>query len=130
MRLDPVVNSSDSTLNVSKIEFGLAEPNSTEVDGSYQYTLAAVPAAATPDNSTGGSPVNFNSKSDCNFATPGTGYYATSLCFIDFSSLTANDLLAAESYNATTGVCGYQMAATLAGQRHHVLLSGYHRRER
>ena len=111
----PVVNSSNSTLNVSKIEFALAEPNSTEVDGSFQYTLAAVPAAATPDNSSGGSPVNFNSKSDCNFATPGTGYYATSLCFIDFSSLTANDLLAAQSYNANSGVCGYQMAATLPG---------------
>lgn len=111
----PIVNSSSSTLNVSKIEFALAEPNATAVDGTYQYTLAAVPAAATPDNSTGGSPVNVSSTSGCNFATSGTGYYSTSLCFIDFSSLTANDMLAAESYNATTGVCGYEMAVTLPG---------------
>jgi hypothetical protein len=59
--------------------------------------------------------VNISTNSGCNFATPGTGYYATSLCFIDFSSLTGNNLLAAESYNPTTGVCGYQMSAALPG---------------
>jgi hypothetical protein len=111
----PVVNSSSATLNVSKIEFALAEPNSTESNGSYQYTLAAVPAAATPLNSTGGSPINISTSSGCNFATPGTGYYATSLCFLDLSSLTGNNMLAAESYSPTSGACGYQMATALPG---------------
>jgi hypothetical protein len=111
----PVVNSANAALNVAKIELALAEPHSTEVGGSFQYTLAAVPAAATPLNSTGGSPVNISTNSGCDFATPGTGYYATSLCFLDLSSLTGNNMLAAESYNPTTGVCGYQMSAALPG---------------
>jgi prepilin-type N-terminal cleavage/methylation domain-containing protein len=111
----PVVDSSSSTLNVSKIEFELGEPNSTESNGAYLYTLAAVPAAATPLNSTGGSPVNISTTSGCDLATPGTGYYATSLCFLDLSSLTGNNMAAAESYNASSGACGYQMSAALPG---------------
>ncbi len=111
----PVVNTANSALNVSKVEFALAEPHSTEANGAYLYTLAAVPAAATPLNSSGGSPVNISTTSGCNFATPGTGYYAGSLCFLDLSSLTGNNLLAAESYNPASGACGYQMAAALPG---------------
>ena len=111
----PVVDSPSSAVNVSKIEFGLAEPNSTETNGSYQYTLAGVPAASTPLNSAGGKPFNPTTTSGCNFATPGTGTYATSLCFIDFSSLNGNNMLAAESYNPSAGVCGYQMATALPG---------------
>jgi hypothetical protein len=111
----PIVNSSSATLNVSRIEFPLAEPNTTETNGAYQYTLDAVPAAATPLDDTGGSGVTTNTTSGCSLATPGTGYYATSLCFLDFTSLTGNNLLAAESYNPASGVCGYQMAAALPG---------------
>jgi prepilin-type N-terminal cleavage/methylation domain-containing protein len=85
-----------STQSVTKVEFPLAEPNSTEKNGQYLYTLAAVPAASEAIQPTGGSAFNPSTTAGCNFATPNTGYYASNLCFVDFSSLTGNNLLAAE----------------------------------
>jgi prepilin-type N-terminal cleavage/methylation domain-containing protein len=93
----PVVDATDSTQNVTKVELALAAPSTTETGGAYLYTLAAVPAAAAPTVSTGGSPITVSSTAGCNFATPGTGYYASSMCLVDFSSLTGNNLLAAEA---------------------------------
>lgn len=92
----PVVDATDSSLNVTRVEFALAAKTSTDLS-AYQYTLAAVPAAASPAISTGGQPITVSSTAGCNFATPGTGYYASSMCLVDFSSLTGNNLLAAES---------------------------------
>ncbi|OYV59177.1 MAG: hypothetical protein B7Z69_07795 [Actinobacteria bacterium 21-73-9] len=92
----PVVDATDSSLNVTRVEFALAAKTATE-QNAYQYTLAAVPAAASPAISTGGQPITISSTAGCNFATPGTGYYASSMCLVDFSSLTGNNLLAAES---------------------------------
>jgi type II secretory pathway pseudopilin PulG len=85
------------TTAVTKVEFPLAEPNSTEVGGKYQYTLAGVPADYTAKDSDGGSPFTVNTTSGCNFATPGTGQYASTMCLVDFSSLTGSNLLAAEN---------------------------------
>ena len=92
----PVVDATDSSLNVTRVEFALAAKTATE-QNAYQYTLAAVPAAASPNISTGGQPITVSSKAGCNFATPGTGFYASSMCLVDFSSLTGNNLLAAEN---------------------------------
>ncbi|MHB1569299.1 MAG: PulJ/GspJ family protein [Acidimicrobiales bacterium] len=92
----PVVDATNSSLNVTRVEFALAAKTSTDLS-AYQYTLAAVPAAASPLASTGGQPISVASTAGCNFATPGTGYYASSMCLVDFSSLTGNNLLAAES---------------------------------
>lgn len=92
-----VIDNTTPSLNVTKVEFALAEPNSTEKGGAYQYTLAAVPAAATPLTSGGGSPITPATTSGCNFASPGTGEYASTMCLVDFSSLTGNNLLAAEN---------------------------------
>lgn len=92
----PVVNTSAPTQNVVKIEFALNAPNTTESGGAYQYTLAAIPAASTPVVATGGSPITPATTTGCNFASPGTGAYASTMCIVDFSSLTGNNMLAAE----------------------------------
>ncbi len=94
----PVVDATDATQNVTRVEFALtAQAPGQSSSSAYQYTLAAVPAAASPAISTGGQPITVSSTAGCNFATPGTGYYASSMCLVDFSSLTGNNLLAAES---------------------------------
>jgi prepilin-type N-terminal cleavage/methylation domain-containing protein len=91
-----------NTQSVTKVEFALAEPNSTETsnptnpNGSYLYTLAAVPAASEPVQATGGGALNPATTAGCNKASTGTGYYSSNLCLVDFSSLTGNNLLAAE----------------------------------
>lgn len=114
-----VLNGANSGLgaqNVTKVEFTIAEPNSTESGGAYTYTLAGVPAAYTPVNENPQAPVNSETTSGCNFASPGTGYYWASLCLVDFTSaLTPNNLDAAETYNAAKGICGLQMEANLPG---------------
>jgi hypothetical protein len=49
----------------------------------YSYTLVAIPRASSPasnQSAAAGTP-----NSSCNFATPGTGTYVSSLCFVDFS---------------------------------------------
>jgi hypothetical protein len=84
------------TQNVTRVEFPLVAPNSTESGGGYQYTLAAVPADSATVAASGGAPIAPASTSGCYFATPGTGTYASTLCLVDFSSLTGNNLLAAE----------------------------------
>lgn len=84
------------TTGVTKVEFALDEPNSTESSGGYLYTLAAVPQASAPVVSAGGSPITPATTTGCGFASPGTGTYASTLCLVDFSALTGNNLIAAE----------------------------------
>ena len=85
-----------TTSNISRVEFSLAEPNSTEAGGGYQYALAGVPADYSAKEADGGAPIAPASTTGCYFATPGTGEYASTMCLVDFSSLTGNNLLAAE----------------------------------
>jgi prepilin-type N-terminal cleavage/methylation domain-containing protein len=80
-----------STQYVSGVSFPITEPNS-----NFSYTLDAVPAAST-GVSAQGKPLSPAATAGCGFATPGTGYYASTLCLIDFSALTGNNLLAATS---------------------------------
>ena len=76
---------------VTGVSFPITEPNS-----SFSYTLDAVPAASA-GVSAKGKPLAPASTAGCGFATPGTGYYASTLCLIDFSALTGNNMLAATS---------------------------------
>jgi len=92
----PVLNTSTPTQNVEKIEFALAAPHATEAGGAYQYTLTAIPAASSPAVSAGGSPITPSTTTGCNFASAGTGTYASTMCLVDFSSLTGNNMLAAQ----------------------------------
>lgn len=79
-----------TTQPVTKVEFPIVEPKS-----KYSYTLAAVPADSSAVN-TLGVPLAPAATAGCNFASPGTGTYASTLCLVDFSSLTGNNLGAAE----------------------------------
>jgi len=81
------------TQYVSGVSFPITEPNS-----EFSYTLDAVPAASSGVGSTG-KPLVPAATAGCGFATPGTGYYASTLCLIDWSALTptSNNMLAATS---------------------------------
>jgi prepilin-type N-terminal cleavage/methylation domain-containing protein len=69
------------TTSVTAVVFSITEPSS-----NYNYTLNAVPANNSTQN-TGGQPTFVNTNSTCSKANPGTGYYANSLCFVDFGFL-------------------------------------------
>jgi len=87
-----------STQYITGVAFPITQPNS-----NFSYTLDAVPAASSGVVAPG-KPLVPASTAGCNFATPGTGYYASTLCFIDFSALTGNNMLAATSGCLETSV--------------------------
>jgi hypothetical protein len=68
------------TQSVTKVAFVITEPKT-----SYTYTLAAVPKSDLPPSELGSTSAG-NPTASCGFAAPGTGTYASTLCFIDFSS--------------------------------------------
>ena len=82
---------------VTKIEFSLTAPHTTEANGKFNYTLADVPADSAAVQPTGGQAITPSTAAGCYFASPGTGTYASDLCLVDFSGLTGNNLLAAET---------------------------------
>jgi prepilin-type N-terminal cleavage/methylation domain-containing protein len=84
-----------STAPVTNVSFGITEPKS-----NYSYTMVATPAAAAAVTDTG-SPITSSTLTTCNFATPGSGYYALTMCFVDFTPLAGAALQAAN----TTGDC-------------------------
>jgi Tfp pilus assembly protein PilV len=63
---------------VTQVAFSALEPAS-----SLSYSLVAVPVASLSSGQTG----TLSATSNCGFATAGSGTYAKSLCFLDFSSL-------------------------------------------
>ena len=66
-----------STVGVTGITFQVKAPGS-----KFSYQLTAVPAAGA--NSTNLAPVA-NPSTGCGFATPATGTYASTLCFVNFA---------------------------------------------
>ena len=100
----PTLSSSDLSINaeaasgwiptqsVTQVEFPVVEPQGSS---TFQYTLDAVPAqsASVADQ---GAPLSPSTTTSCGFAAAGSGPLASSLCFIDFSPLYGNNLLAAE----------------------------------
>ena len=71
-----------STVGVTGVTFTTTEPGS-----SFNYTLFSVPKAGPSASSLTG--VGNSGNTSCGFALPGTGTYASSLCFVDFSSFAA-----------------------------------------
>jgi hypothetical protein len=66
---------------VTGVTFAITEPGS-----NYAYTLVALPGSSASSNlQTAISPPTTN----CGFATPGTGTYASTLCFVDFTPFNA-----------------------------------------
>lgn len=101
---------------VTNVKFPIYERSS-----KYSYALQAQPAAGTSV-----SQANLpgpTSGPSCGFALPGTGTYASTLCFVDFTVLDGNDstghsvLSDAEGRtNCTTPVTpGYQMSVAVPG---------------
>ena len=93
----PVYESNwEPTTGVTGVTFSAEEPGS-----SYTYTLDALPTSS--DNSTSlQSPAN--NLSGSGFALPGTGTYATSLSFVNFSAW--NTQTSAANTNCATGSVG------------------------
>jgi hypothetical protein len=83
---------------VTKVAFVLTEPKS-----NFTYTLSAVPKSNLPPSELGSASIGPPTAS-CGFATPGTGTYASTLCFIDFSSYSQSE--------ATSGGEAFSVAIT------------------
>ena len=66
---------------VTGVSFNITEPGS-----GYNYTLAALPGASSSSSQL--STVN-PPTTTCGFATPSTGTYASTLCFVDFTGFSA-----------------------------------------
>jgi hypothetical protein len=99
-----------STNTVTVVNFPITEPNS-----NYQYTLVGYPEANNTTNGAMGTPTV---GSECGVALPNTGTYASTLCFIDFSTLNtpANMTSALSSGGLAMTVTvpgGYTMTFTL-----------------
>ncbi|MGP8162399.1 MAG: beta strand repeat-containing protein [Acidimicrobiales bacterium] len=67
-----------STVGVTGVTFAITEPGS-----EFPYTLYAVPNASASAGQLAGVG-SASSTTSCGFATPGTGTYASTLCFVDF----------------------------------------------
>lgn len=67
-----------STIGMTALQFPITEPKS-----SYVYHLSATPAggSSTPQTNLGGPT---SGDASCGFALPGTGQYASTMCFIGF----------------------------------------------
>jgi hypothetical protein len=71
-----------SAQNVTGVTIAITEPKS-----NYSYTLVALPGSSSSSSplSSASSP-----STSCGFATAGTGSYASTLCFVDFSNYSSN----------------------------------------
>jgi len=87
-----------STQSVNKVAFTLSEPKS-----KLTFALSAVPKANLPPSEQGSLSTTTPSAS-CGFATAGTGTYASTLCFVDFSSYNVSE--------ATSGGQAFAVAIT------------------
>ncbi len=106
-----------SAAGVTGVTFPITETSGTVGQASYNtysYTLHAVPQASSGAVPQLGTPINGATTTGCGFATPGSGTYASNLCFVDFASLTGNNLLAAEQNQNGINSC-LEMTATLPG---------------
>jgi type II secretory pathway pseudopilin PulG len=77
------------TSGITNIVFSTTEPRS-----KYQFTLDAFPEASSSQDASG-TPITPSSTTSCGFATPGSGKYSGSLCFVDFSTLIGTSMTAA-----------------------------------
>ena len=112
------VNVSDVTLQVE------AQGSQVATTDKYLYTLAASPADSQSTPPAGTPNAGNTTTTTCNFASAGTGTYASTMCFVDFSNVTG-----AAMQEATGGGC-LEMSGGTAQQLHAVLLPEHHRQHR
>ena len=102
----PAIGAPPVVQDIQSVKFDITEPRS-----KYEYTLLAVPAASAAQQPAG-SPIASTTTTSCGFATPNTGTYASTLCFVDFAPLNNSQNMAV----ATSGVgCGLEMSVALPG---------------
>ncbi len=92
-----------ASLGVTKVEFDV---NGQQTKSGFSYSLLGLPGLSKSQGSA--STLSTPSSTGCGFATPGSGTYATQLCFADFSS-----------YNwskASSGTCTPSGQPTQTGQ--------------
>jgi prepilin-type N-terminal cleavage/methylation domain-containing protein len=95
-----------STQGITSVVFGLYAPKS-----KYAYTISAEPLGA---DSTVGNLGTTSQGDSCGFALPGTGTYASQLCFFDFSKYFANGTVPNNTTVTEYVPGGYKLTATLS----------------
>jgi prepilin-type N-terminal cleavage/methylation domain-containing protein len=74
-----------STRPITGVTFAIREPGT-----NYTYTLVALPGEGSSTKNASPQSTIPPPTTACGFATPGTGTYASTLCFVDFSSYSAS----------------------------------------
>jgi hypothetical protein len=76
-----------SATYVTDVTFPITEPQGSS---TYSYTLVASPPTSNSSVDTG-VPITSTTDAGCGYAAAGSGTYASSLCLVDFSALSANN---------------------------------------
>lgn len=84
---------------VTGVSFAITEPGS-----QYTYTLVADPEPANAPNTQASSVVSPNTT--CGYAIPGTGTFASTLCFVSFSNYDYADAAYPACQTMTAGITG------------------------
>jgi prepilin-type N-terminal cleavage/methylation domain-containing protein len=80
-----------STAGITSVTFPITEPQGST---TYTYTLVASPPTSASSIDTGG-PITSTTDAGCGYAAAGSGTYASSLCLVDLSALSGNNMVAA-----------------------------------
>jgi prepilin-type N-terminal cleavage/methylation domain-containing protein len=88
-----------SAQGVTAVTFGITEPGS-----KYAYTLTGLPSASTPASQASNLATPLTTT--CGAATLGTGTYASTLCFVDFTSYSATQAASPLCQKMAAGITG------------------------
>ena len=99
--------------DITGVTFPISEVGANPSTVGYQYTLVASPPSSSLAQALVDAPTPPAAQAGCGYAASGTGTYASALCFIDFTKLTANNdaLLSA----ATSGAGCVELSVSLPG---------------
>ncbi len=99
--------------DITSVTFPVSEVGTNPTTVGYQYTLVASPPSSSLAQTLDDAPPTASAQAGCGYAAAGSGTYASSLCFIDFNKLTANNdaLLVA----ATSGHGCVELSVALPG---------------
>ena len=99
--------------DITGVTFPVSEVGANSSTVGYQYTLVASPPSSSLAQTLNQSPPTATPQAGCGYADSGSGTYASSLCFIDFTKLTENNdaLLVA----ATSGDGCVELSVALPG---------------
>jgi hypothetical protein len=91
----PATSNWTSTSGLTTVSWPISESQGTTASApTYSYTLVASPPISS-STVQGGSPITATTQAGCGYAAAGSGTYASSLCLVDFSGLSGNNMVAA-----------------------------------